>query len=69
MISEIESEMIRAKAMVTGAGMVLALALANPTPDDYQQWNNGPEASRTNLVVASLYDGHVIGVAKFFFNL
>ena len=69
MTSEIEVEMVRAKAVVTGAGLVLALALTNPTPDDYRQWNSGVEASRTNLVVASLYDGHVIGVGRVFFNL
>ena len=68
MISEIEAEMVRAKALVTGTALALALALTNPAPEDYRLWNTAPEVSRVNLVVASLYDGHVIGVANFFFS-
>ncbi|HMA51442.1 MAG TPA: hypothetical protein VKP60_16905 [Magnetospirillaceae bacterium] len=68
MISEIEAEMVRAKAIVTGTAIVLALALTNPSPDDYRLRNKAPEISRVNLVVASLYDGHVLGAANFFFS-
>jgi hypothetical protein len=59
MISDIEREMARAKAVVTGTALALALALTNPAP----------ETSRVNCVVASLHDGHVLGVANFFFAL
>jgi hypothetical protein len=69
MISEIDMEMARAKAMVTGVAVLLALALTNPSPQDYELWSRTPEASRVNLVVASLYDGDVIGVASLFFKL
>jgi hypothetical protein len=69
MISEIEAEMVRAKAVVTGTALALALALTNPAPEDYRLWNKAPETSRVNLVVASLYDGHVLAVANFFFAL
>lgn len=70
MISEIELEMVRAKAVVTGAALVLILALTNPAPADYRLWNqHASEGSRINLVLASLYDGHVLGVAGLFFDL
>lgn len=68
MISEIEQEMVRAKAVVTGTALALALALTNPSPEDYRLWSKAPEVSRANLVVASLYDGHVLGVANFFIS-
>ena len=68
MISEIEAEMVRAKAIVTGTAIALALSLTNPSPEDYRLWNKAPEISRANLVVMSLYDGHVLGVANFFYS-
>ena len=68
MISEIEAEMVRAKAVVTGTALALAMALTNPAPDDYRLWNQAPEVSRVNLVMASVYDGHVLAVANFFFS-
>jgi len=61
MISEIETEMVRARALV------VALSLTNPASDDYRQWTMAPELSRVNLGVASVYDGNVLGVAKVFF--
>lgn len=68
MISEIEAEMVRARAIVTGTAIALALALTNPSLEDYRLWNTAPEISRVNLVVASIYDGHVLGVANFFYS-
>jgi hypothetical protein len=69
MMGEIDREMGRAKAMATGAAILLALALSNPSAHDYKLWNQAPAATHTNFLVASLYDGHVIGIAGFFFSL